>query len=150
MRAVFLLVYGYKSPIRARNVSISLSIQVSNQGAHFFYLFVEQLSNQCAHSFFLTNIVNTSLQSGRVSDNWKASRVIRLFKKVKAEDRNNYRPISVLPVLSKILSRAVHRQLYHYLQKHKIVSPFQCGFRKLHSTEFAALSFADTIRRNID
>ena len=45
-----------------------------------------------------------------------------------------YRPISVLPVLSKILeSWAVHRQLYHYLQKHKILSPYQRGFRKLNS-----------------
>ena len=63
---------------------------------------------------------------------------------------DNYRPISILPVLSKILERAVHRQLYHYLQQHNILSLYQCGFRKCHSTEFAALSFADTIRRSID
>ena len=63
---------------------------------------------------------------------------------------DNYRPISILPVLSKILEGAVHRQLYHHLQQHNILSPYQCGFRKCHSTEFAALSFADTIRRGID
>ena len=62
---------------------------------------------------------------------------------------DNYRPISILPVLSKILEGAVHRQLYHHLQQHNILSPYQCGFRKCHSTEFAALSFADTIRRGI-
>ena len=98
----------------------------------------------------LTIIINTSLQSGRVPDDWKDARVIPLFKKGKAEDMDNYRPISTLPVLSKILERAVHRQLYHYLQQHNILSPYQCGSRKCHSTEFAALSFADTIRRNID
>ncbi|CAB4016557.1 Hypothetical predicted protein [Paramuricea clavata] len=41
-------------------------------------------------------------------------------------------------------------QLCGYLLEHKILSPYQCGFRKLHSTQSAALSFADTIRRNID
>ena len=98
----------------------------------------------------LTIIINASLQSGRVLDDWKAARVIPLFKKGKAEDMDNYRPISILPVLSKILERAVHRKLYHYLQQHNILSPYQCGFRKCHSAEFAALSFADTFRRNID
>ena len=76
-----------------------------------------------------------SLQSGRVPDDWKAARVIPLFKKGKAEDIDNYRPISILRVLSKILERDVHRQLYHYLQQHNILSWYQCGFRKCHSTE---------------
>ena len=63
---------------------------------------------------------------------------------------DNYRPISILPTVSKLLERAVHHQLYQYLREHNILSPFQCGFRKCHSTEFAALSLADTIRRNMD
>ena len=63
---------------------------------------------------------------------------------------DNYRPVSILPVLSKVLERAVHIQLYKYLQQNKILSPYQCGFRKCHSTEFAALSFSDNTRRNMD
>ena len=90
------------------------------------------------------------MRSGRVPDDWKAARVVPFFKKGKAEDKDNYRPISIPPVLSKILKRAVHRQLYHHPQQHNILSPYQCGFRKCHSTEFAALSFAYTIRRGID
>ena len=92
-------------------------------------------------------ILNASLQSGRVPDDRKAARVIPLFKKGKAEYMDNYRPISILPVLSKILEAAVHRQ---HLQQQNILSPYQWGFRKCHSNEFAALSFADTIRRGID
>lgn len=53
-------------------------------------------------------------------------------------------------IASKLLERAVHVQLVNYLREHKLLSPYQCGFRKGHSTEFAALSFADTIKRNID
>ena len=63
---------------------------------------------------------------------------------------DNYRPISVLPVISKLLEREVHKQLTEYLREYKILSPYQYGFRKLHSTEFATLAFADMIRRNID
>ena len=44
----------------------------------------------------LTIIINASLQSGRVPDDWKAARVIPLFKKGKVEDMENYRPISIL------------------------------------------------------
>ena len=63
---------------------------------------------------------------------------------------DNYRPISILPVLPKVLERAVRIQLYKYLQQNKILSRYQCGFRKCHSTEFAALSFSDNIRRNME
>ena len=55
----------------------------------------------------LTQIINFSLQSGTVPKNWKAARVVPLFKKGKAEEMDNYRPISILPTVSKILERAV-------------------------------------------
>ena len=48
---------------------------------------------------------------------------------------DNYRPISVLPVASKILERAVQIQLLQHLDKSSQLSPFQCGFRKNHSTQ---------------
>ena len=95
-------------------------------------------------------IINTSLRTAQVPSDWKSARVIPLFKKGKADEMDNYRPISILPVLSKVLERAVHIQLYKYLQQNKILSTYQCGFRKCHSTEFAVLSFSDNIRRNMD
>ena len=48
------------------------------------------------------------------------------------------------------VERAAHIQLYKNLQLNKILSPYQCTFRKCHSTEFAALSFSDNIRRYMD
>ena len=98
----------------------------------------------------LTTIINLSLAKGKVPDEWKAARVIPLFKKGKIEHLDNYRPISVLSTASKILERAVHCQLYEYLNKHKLLNPFQCGFRRNHSTETAAISFTDSIRRQMD
>jgi hypothetical protein len=55
-----------------------------------------------------------------------------------------------MPAISKVLERVVHHQLLTHLQSHEILSPYQCGFRKCHSTEWAAMCFADTIRRNIE
>ena len=63
---------------------------------------------------------------------------------------SNYRPISILPAVSKILERAVQLQLTKYLHEHKLLSPYQNGFRKMHSTELTVISLTDTIRRNID
>ena len=98
----------------------------------------------------LAHIINTSLLTARIPSDWKSARVIPLFKKGKADEMDNYRPISILPVLSKVLERDVHFQLYNYLQQHKILSPYKCCFRKCHSTEFAPFSFCDNIRRNMD
>ena len=51
---------------------------------------------------------------------------------------------------SKLLERAVHHQLYSFCNEHKLVSPFQCGFKSNHSTEFTAVAFSDFVRRGMD
>ena len=63
---------------------------------------------------------------------------------------DNYRPISLLPTISKVLERVVHTQLYDFLAREKLLSPYQCGFRKGHSTDLTVLSFTDSIRRSMD
>ena len=63
---------------------------------------------------------------------------------------DNYRPISILPVLSKVLEKAVNFQLQQYLKKFGLQSPFQSGFRQYHSTESVVIYFTDEIRRNAD
>ena len=98
----------------------------------------------------LTAIINISLQSGVVSLEWKAARIMPLLRKGKSDDMDYYRPISILSAVSMVLERAVHHQLYAYLQSHKVLSPYQCGFLKCHSPKWAGMCFADTICRNID
>ena len=73
-----------------------------------------------------------------------------LLKKGVSTDMYNYRPLSVLPVVSKLLERAVHHQLYGFCNERKLLNPFQCGFRSNHSTEFAAVAFSDYVRRGMD
>ena len=98
----------------------------------------------------LTKIINFSLANGCVPSEWKEARVIPLFKSGKSHNMDNYRPVSILPVVSKILERAVHTQLYKFMVDNNLLSPYQSGFCKRHSTETACISFTDSIRRGMD
>ena len=62
----------------------------------------------------------------------------------------NYRPISVLPVLSKVFELTVHHQLYDYLDENNLLSNVQFGFRKNRSTQHAVTLLEDHIRTHMD
>ena len=75
----------------------------------------------------LTRIVIESLLQGTVPREWKYPKITPLYKKGMSTDMDNYRPISVLPVVSKVLERVVHHQLHRFLSEHKLRSPFHGG-----------------------
>ncbi|PFX34701.1 RNA-directed DNA polymerase from mobile element jockey [Stylophora pistillata] len=121
-------------------------------------IFLKQLASKWSpHSLecSLTGVKNSTgheneLRS-KVPDDWKAANVIPLFEKGRKDDVSNYHPVSISPtIITKLLERVVHTQLASYLQENHQLSPFQCRFYKQPSTTYAALSFADTIQRNID
>ena len=76
----------------------------------------------------VTHIVNLSIQTGIVPYESKNARVVPLFKKNKRSDVSNYRPVSVLSVVSKILEKAVYVQLKDYLVNNNLLYEFQSGF----------------------
>ena len=80
-------------------------------------------------------LLNFSITSGQVPQEWKRARVSAIHKKESKLDAGNYRPISVLPVISKLLEHIVHTQVYTYLTDNDLMSPEQSGFRKIHSTQ---------------
>ena len=98
----------------------------------------------------ITFLVNLSLSTGIVPDEWKQARVVPLHKSGGREVMDNYRPISILPVISKIAEKAVKVQLQQYLNQHDLLNSFQSGFRRNHSTQTAVTYFCDTIRRSTD
>ena len=79
------------------------------------------------------------LTTGLFSDAFKLSKVIPLFKKGDSSLFVNYRPISLLPTMSKIFARVIHGQMYEYFNKFNLLAEQQYGFRKQHSTEYAAV-----------
>ena len=78
----------------------------------------------------LCDIINTSLKSGTFPSLWKLAKVIPLYKSGSAVSVNNYRPISILPVTSKIFERHVHDVLYEYFTANDLMCDQQFGFRK--------------------
>ena len=81
----------------------------------------------------LACIFNTSLKSSRFPNYWKTARVIPIFKEGNKSDKSNYRPISVLPAISRLFEKLVFNQLYQYLDHKGLLSLNQSGFRRLHS-----------------
>ena len=70
---------------------------------------------------------------------WKKAKVIPLHKKEDILEPKNYRPVSILSPLSKVLERVIHDQLYHYLSVNKIIHPSLHAYRKNRSTLTALL-----------
>ena len=95
-------------------------------------------------------IVNQSLCTGIFPDRLKLAMVIPLFKKGDKRLFENYRPISLLTAISKIFEGVVFNQLYDHLTKHNLLFEGQYGFRKRHSTEYAALELVDRISNSLD
>ena len=98
----------------------------------------------------LTHILNLSLSSGTVPLKIKIARVVPIFKKGQKDSLNNYRPISLLTSISKILERLVYKRTIKFLVNCKILCDSQFGFRKNHSTTHALLTFIDKVAHAID
>ena len=79
-----------------------------------------------------------------VPDEMKVSKIKPLFKKGDVTLLNNYRPISLLPCVSKIFERVLFNQLYEYFERNYLLT-HQYGFCKNHSTEFAAMELIDRV-----
>ena len=77
------------------------------------------------------------MQLGQFPDPLKVAKVSPVYKKCDREQPGNYRPISVLPVLSKIFEKFVNNRLIGYLEKNVILYKHQYGFREGHITKLA-------------
>ncbi|CAG4937325.1 unnamed protein product [Colias eurytheme] len=98
----------------------------------------------------IAHILNFSISSGVFPSVWKDTYVIPLPKKPNPSSFSEFRPISILPFLSKILERLVHQQLNTFINKHNILNPLQSGFRPGHSTATALVKITDDIRAGMD
>ena len=81
---------------------------------------------------------------------WKKAEIVLILKSGDTEEPANTRPISLLPILSKVFERAAHLQLTNFLHSNNVIHHRQSGNRKLHSTEAALLHFTDELRNNMD
>ena len=101
---------------------------------------------------YLVELFNRSLTAGHFPAGYKQAFITPVVKKpgLDAADASSYRPISNLPVLSKLLERLVVRQLMDYLSTADLLPPLQSGFRAGHSTETAVLRVLSDILEAVD
>ena len=98
----------------------------------------------------LTIMINQCLTTNIFPDRMKLAKVVPLHKKNDNDIFDNYRPISLLPSISKIIERLMHVQILSHFDKYNLMFNSQYGFRPNHSTELAALEVIDQISCQMD
>jgi hypothetical protein len=98
----------------------------------------------------LAHIVNLSIIQDSVPDDLKSARVIPLYKKSVKTEVENYRPVSILSIISKILERVIYDQVEGYLNDKKLLYSYQSGFRRGYSTDTCLTHISDYIRFKMD
>lgn len=94
---------------------------------------------------YITFIFNKIITSSQFPSKWKVARIIPIPK-----TRSEYRPIAILPYLSKVLERIMHNQITHYLNNNNLLSDRQSGFRQKQSCITALVEVAEEIRKQVD
>uniref|UniRef100_A0A8K9V263 Reverse transcriptase domain-containing protein n=1 Tax=Oncorhynchus mykiss TaxID=8022 RepID=A0A8K9V263_ONCMY len=98
----------------------------------------------------ITSLFNLSFVSSEIPKDWKAAAVIPLFKGGDTLDPNCYRPISILPCLSKVFESQVNKQITDHFESHHTFSAMQSGFRAGHGCTSATLKVLNDILTAID
>ena len=98
----------------------------------------------------LTYLFNSCMLSETFPDELKIARVIPLFKSGNGNLMSNYRPISILPTLSKIFEKLIHVIIYQFLDNIHVLYSYQFGFRKAHSTVHAVQTSIHSVTKALD
>ncbi len=125
-------------------IKTAKSFGVDNISSYFLKLSLPLIENSLALLF------NTSIETGQFPDLWKVARVTPIFKSGDKADKSNYRPISVLPVISRLFEKLIFDQLYQYMIDNDLFSHDQSGFRRLHSTLTCLLKNTDDWYSGLD
>ena len=98
----------------------------------------------------LVHIFNLSIAQGVFPDELKVARVVPIYKSQDQKVLNNYRPVSVLPVFSKILEQIMFNRVQSFIDKENLLYEHQYGFRKGHNTSMALITLIDKVMTKLD
>ena len=112
-----------------KNLDVKKSVGPDGISARFLKEIAAEITNP------LTKLFNKSLETGVFPCEWKRSNVTPVFKSGSRDNPGYFRPISVVPVVAKILEKLVAQQLNAYFESHQLLSPHQCAYRQKRSTE---------------
>lgn len=95
-------------------------------------------------------LVNQSIMTSTFPSELKLAKILPLIKTPNNFNIDNFRPISLLPSISKIIEKCVFLQIYEYFERYKLLYDSQYGYRKNHSTETACLELVDKLFQQLD
>lgn len=101
-------------------------------------------------TFAISKLINTSVKNGRLPAELKTGIVRPVHKKGSKKDYDNYRPITILPTLDKIIEKFICNQIHTFYNKNQILSNKQYGFQKGKSTTQLLSYFTDVIYNHLD
>lgn len=138
-------------PVTEQEVSTAIQ-SLSAKKSYDVNLMSVWLLKQCSPYILgpLTLLVNLSFESGYFPSNLKVAKVTPIFKKGDPCSINNYRPVSILPVLSKVFEKLFLSQMVQFLDQHNVLSKNQFGFRKGKSTIDAVVSLVDMVVEGLE
>ena len=90
------------------------------------------------------------MATGEFPDSWKIAHITPIPKVHSPSSSSEYRPISVLPVKTKLFEKIIYHRVYSYLTERNLIDKRQYGFRENHSTELAITTIYDELLRNFD
>ena len=99
-------------------------------------------------SDFVCTSFNSSIKTTYFPGNLKLADITPASKKSKKDVKGNYRPVSILPILSKIFEKCMFKQLSNFFDN--ILSKYQCGFRKGYSTQHCLLAMLEKWKKAVD
>ena len=127
-----------------KNINPNKSTGPSSIPAKFLFYMSDSLIEP------LSIIVDTVLSSGIHPENLKICKVIPIFKKGSKLFPANYRPISLLSNINKIIEKVVFKRIFSHVQSNNLIHNNQYGFRPKHSTDHALINITETVRNALD
>ena len=127
-----------------RKLNVNKSAGIDSLGPRILKLAAPVIAKPIAH------LINMSIKEGNFPDDLKMAKVSPIYKKGERNDPGNYRPISILPTLSKIIKKHVTSQLRDFLQTFDLLQKEQSGFRQHHSCQTALTKLTDMWLKDID
>ena len=98
----------------------------------------------------LSKIINQSITESQFPSILKVAKLFHIHKNGPKHDPSNYRPISILPVISKVIERHIEKHLFGFLNKFKLLHKAKSGFRKKHSCNTALINLIDKWLKGTD
>ena len=97
---------------------------------------------------YLASCINEAILSGKFSDSFKLPNIAHVHKKKDPTGKCNYRPVSILSLLSKVFEKVMYDQLYIYMNN--FMNELLCGFRKANSTQHALFKLLQVWPKGLD